>query len=133
MATFTAMTSRLALSLLVAIAAAAPSPPPFVIIDVRTPSEWGAGHVSCAKGPLAIQDGPAGWQGAVAGWTGGVKSTYIVTYCAVGVRAGRAQQALLGAGYTNVTDGGGWEHAADVARMEELCNSSSTSTLAPRP
>ena len=73
MATFTAMTSRLALSLLVAIAAAAPSPPPFVIIDVRTPSEWGAGHVSCAKGPLAIQDGPAGWQGAVAGWTDWVR------------------------------------------------------------
>jgi hypothetical protein len=43
-----------------------PSPPSpakkVIIIDVRTPSEWAQGHVSCALGPLAIQDDPAGWE-----------------------------------------------------------------------
>ena len=108
------------------------APPRFVIIDVRTPAEWSAGHISCARGPLAIQDDPTGWQDMVAKWTGGDKSVYIVTYCAVGVRAGRARQALLDAGYTNVTDGGGFEHPADL-HEEATCVCSTLPTLGAQP
>ena len=50
-----------------------------VIIDVRTPSEWAAGHISCARGPLPIQDNPPGWERRVANWTGGDKAVPIIT------------------------------------------------------
>jgi hypothetical protein len=52
--------------------------PDLVIIDVRTQTEWDKGHISCAVGPLAIQDDPAGWEAQVEAMTGGSKKVKIV-------------------------------------------------------
>ena len=45
----------------------------------------------------------------------------ILTYCAVGVRAGRAAQLLQDAGYTRVVNGGGWNHGDERKVLQEQC------------
>lgn len=73
------------------------------LLDVRSDDEWKAGHIAGAE--------HAYWL-SVAGkatqlWPD--KSTPIVAYCAVGVRARAAAARLRAAGYTHVlamTDGG---------------------------
>lgn len=96
----------------------------FIMIDVRTQSEWDGGHISCAKGPLEIHKAPAGWQEQVDAWTGGNKDYAIYTYCATGVRAGRAAKVLKAAGYTNVTNGGGYR--TDKETLQAMCSAETT-------
>lgn len=73
------------------------------LLDVRSDGEWKAGHIAGAE--------HAYWL-SVAGKTEQLwpdKSTPIVTYCAVGVRARAAAARLRAAGYTHVLamgDGG---------------------------
>jgi phage shock protein E len=74
-------------------------------LDVRSQSEFDAGHLATAKHlPL---DQVAGRVDDVEAWAGG-KDKPIVVYCAMGGRAGRARGALLAAGFTNVVNGGGY-------------------------
>ena len=88
-----------------------------VVIDVRTESEWEAGHVSCAW-RLEVQNRPNGWQAQVATMTAALKSTRIILYCNSGVRAEAAKMVLEEQGYTAVTNGGSY---ADRGMMENEC------------
>ena len=72
-----------------------------MVIDLRTESEWDAGHVSCAL-RLEIQDRPNGWQAQVAALTASQKSTRIIVYCRSGACAEVAKQVLEQEGYTSV-------------------------------
>lgn len=78
-----------------------------VVIDVRTPEEFGAGHIPGALNipfdrvaeEITEVDAPHG----------------VALYCMVGPRARKGEAALLGAGYTSVLhiEGGlaGWQAA----------------------
>lgn len=50
------------------MAAPGPTPSGAVVVDVRQVDEWEDGHISCAHGPLAIQDAPEGWQAQMLEW-----------------------------------------------------------------
>lgn len=73
------------------------------LLDVRSDGEWKAGHIAGAEHAYWV---------SIAGKTEQLwpeKSTPIVTYCAVGVRARAAAARLRAAGYTHVlamNDGG---------------------------
>ena len=74
-----------------------------VYLDVRTDNEWSAGHI---KG--AIHFDLARLQ---AGELPDIlKDSNIQVYCKTGVRAGMAKEILNNAGFTNVTDAGGFEN-----------------------
>lgn len=79
------------------------------VVDVRTASEWSAGHLAMAK-HLDVND-PAFAQklGTLD------KSKPVVVYCAVGGRSGRAASIMQQKGFTvvySVTNGGYRELAA---------------------
>ena len=95
--------------------------PQFAIIDVRTAAEWNQGHISCAHGPLDIQDEEAGWEQNVLKWVGGDRTVPVITYCKTGGRAGKAADVLRAANFTNARCGGGYDILADRARLEALC------------
>ena len=65
-----------------------------LILDVRKPSEWSAGHI---KGSLNIYVGHLEKRLSEIS-----KDKPVVVYCSVGHRAGLAASILLRAGYTNV-------------------------------
>ena len=73
-----------------------------VIIDVRTPAEFAAGHVEGAVNiPFeGIGEGVAAIKGVG-------KDSNIVLYCQSGRRAGIAKATLEQAGYSRVVNGGG--------------------------
>lgn len=76
------------------------------IVDVRTPAEYGAGHI---PGAINIpQDVLATRLADIPG----AKSTEVVVHCQGGKRAAAAEQILVQQGYTNVRDlqghFGGW-------------------------
>lgn len=72
-----------------------------LIIDVRTPGEWDAGHHDRAVHiPLAEVTDRIGEYAES-------KETKIVVYCAVGGRSGKAKEQLEALGYTNVENAGG--------------------------
>ena len=78
--------------------------PAHVLVDVRTPAEYEAGHIPTAVNvPVDV----IGTQPpAVA------KDTLIVVYCRSGNRSATARQILVDLGYTNVVDFGAvskWE------------------------
>ena len=77
-----------------------------VVIDTRSEGEWEGGHH--AKAHLLPVGEIDARMGDVAAWTGGKKDTPIVLYCASGRRASVVKQRLLAAGYTQVTNVGGW-------------------------
>lgn len=81
-----------------------------VIIDVRTPAEYDAGHVA---GAVLIPHEQIGERIAA---VVADKGTPIALYCASGRRAGIAQQTLHAMGYTNVENVGGLDQAR--ARFE---------------
>eukprot|EP00438_Fugacium_kawagutii_P016799 Skav217477 [mRNA] locus=scaffold1405:199471:200665:- [translate_table: standard] len=90
-----------------------------IVIDVREQHEWDAGHVSCAT-RLQIQKSPPNWREdrscdscaelCCAG------DTFIVAYCAAGVRAQSAVDMLVQEGYTDVLNGGGYS-----TQLESVC------------
>jgi rhodanese-related sulfurtransferase len=69
-----------------------------LILDVRTPEEFAAGHVPGARN--VPYDALAGRLGELAIAPG----SEIVVHCQSGVRAAKAERVLADAGYTNVRD-----------------------------
>ena len=76
-----------------------------IVLDVRTPEEFGDGHLPVATN-LPVDELP-NRLGDVDKLAAGDKSKPIVVYCHAGSRAAKAKRALEAAGYTNVTNGGG--------------------------
>jgi len=66
-----------------------------LLLDVRTPGEWGVSHLAGAR----RVDPGASVESASAGIS---KETPIVTYCAVGYRSGDLATRLRAAGFTKV-------------------------------
>ncbi len=77
------------------------------VIDVRTPEEFGDGHLAAATN-LPV-DQVASHLDDVAKLVGNDKTKPIVVYCASGGRAGRAAATLKAQGYTHVVNGGGYD------------------------
>lgn len=93
-----------------------------ILLDVRTEDEWNgpAGHATCAT-RLQIQLDPA-LTDTVLAMAAGDTASPIVTYCYSGVRAGAAESILAEAGFTAVTNGGGWiEPEGNAATLQDLC------------
>ena len=78
----------------------------FLIIDVRTDSEWNAGFIEDAK-HIPIND-----LGKRLKEIQAFKDEPIFTYCAAGRRAERAKILLIRNGFTNVTNLGGIQDAS---------------------
>lgn len=76
------------------------------VIDVRSKIEFWLGHLPGAE-CVPVDTLPAGLDGV----KGVSKSARILVYCASGARSAMAKQILNAAGYTNVTDGGGYGSA----------------------
>lgn len=72
-----------------------------LVVDVRTPGEFASGHHARAVNIPVDQV-----QSRIAEF--GDKKKPVVVYCASGVRSSRAKQALEAAGYTSVTNAGGF-------------------------
>jgi len=71
---------------------------PYLLVDVRTPAEYNAGHIPTALNvPVTeiAQHPPTD-----------DKDALIIVYCGSGVRSARAAAALEGIGYTRVVDFG---------------------------
>ncbi|MBI1948333.1 MAG: rhodanese-like domain-containing protein [Deltaproteobacteria bacterium] len=77
-----------------------------LVIDVREQREWDAGHLPSAR-LLPVGELPTRLA-EVEAWAGGDKGRAIVVYCASGIRSGRAKELLEAAGFTAVTNGGGF-------------------------
>ena len=76
-----------------------------VVIDVRTPDEFAEGHLPQATN-IPVAELPQRLA-EVDALVKGNKAQPVVVYCAAGARAGKAKQALDGAGYSQVVNGGG--------------------------
>lgn len=76
------------------------------VIDVRSKIEFWLGHLPGAE-CVPVDTLPAGLEGV----DGVTKQSRILVYCASGARSAMARQLLSAAGYTNVTDGGGYGSA----------------------
>lgn len=76
-----------------------------VIIDVRTPQEFAAGHV---EGAINIEHGSIAQQIAKAGVT---KDDKVMLYCQSGRRSGIALDTLKGLGFSKAENVGGIEQA----------------------
>lgn len=77
-----------------------------IVLDVRTPAEFAAGHLDGAV-LLPVQELPARI-GEVERLTGGDRAKTIVVHCASGARSAKAKQMLVAAGFTRVTNAGGY-------------------------
>ncbi len=78
-----------------------------LVLDVRTPEEFAGGHLDKAENiPVDQVDTQID---AIAAKVGGDKSKPIAVYCAAGGRAAKAKTALEKAGFTNVTNAGGYK------------------------
>lgn len=86
---------------------AAPAEDSVILIDVRSQGEWDKDHI---KDSIHIPHTEIADK--IAGVTTD-KSRKIVVYCAAGVRAETAKDALVELGYTNVENGGGIEDVKD--------------------
>ena len=76
-----------------------------VLLDVRSPEEFEAGHL---EGAVNVPHDQLQERAAeIETLTGGARATPIVTYCGSGRRAGQARATLEAAGYTQVTNVGG--------------------------
>jgi rhodanese-related sulfurtransferase len=76
-----------------------------LLLDVRSQGEFDSGHVEGAT--LVPVDELESRLGEIETATGGDKTKPIVVYCRSGRRSATAKQALLAAGYTQVSDLGG--------------------------
>ena len=80
-----------------------------LIVDVRTPGEYSAGHFPGAVSiPLDTVEKRLSEFGN--------KHRTIVVYCRSGRRSGIAQQILKDAGYTDVRNGGGLSHMMSMKK-----------------
>jgi len=84
--------------------------PTYLIVDVRSDSEWDAGHVDCAIN-IDKNDVSEWTEAVVDAATGDDMDLPIALYCASGNRAGLAKTDMESWGYTNVVNIGGY---ADV-------------------
>lgn len=78
-----------------------------IVVDVRSKEEWDSGHVE-----TAIHIPHTEIADRIAEISDN-KDAKIVTYCAVGGRAGKAKEALEALGFTNVENGGGYDDVKD--------------------
>jgi phage shock protein E len=78
-----------------------------LVIDVREPSEFAAGHLDGAENIPVGQ--VAGRVDEISQKLGGDKSRPVVVYCKSGSRSARAKAALEQAGFQNVTNAGGYD------------------------
>lgn len=76
-----------------------------VIVDVRTPQEYAAGHVD---GAINIEYGAIGQQISKAGIS---KEDKVLLYCQTGRRSGIALDTLKGLGFSKAENVGGIEQA----------------------
>jgi phage shock protein E len=91
-----------------------------ILIDVRTADEWNGGHASCAT-RIPVQDDPS-LVSEILDLAGGDTSIPIITYCYSGARAGAAEAIIGGAGFADVTNGGGFiSPPGNDAVLEEMC------------
>lgn len=81
-----------------------------IVIDVRTPDEWLAGHL---EGTKNIE-----WQDILNIKNSVNKDEQIYLYCRSGNRSGRATQILMDAGYSNVTNAGSLEQASNLLNLK---------------
>jgi phage shock protein E len=79
-----------------------------VLIDVRNPDEYAAGHIEGAQSvPLESGDFEAGLEDLI------LDDVYVV-YCETGRRAEIAVERMMELGFTDVQNAGGIEDVADV-------------------
>ena len=97
-----------------------------VVVDVRTQSEWDSGHLSCAHLLPVQQD--ASHISTIECLAGGKSADQVFVYCRSGYRAGLAKGVLDDAGFTNVTNKGGY---SDVQSMN-LCDCAPQNTCTPQ-
>ena len=90
-----------------------------LLLDTRTTSEYNAGHVRCSH-RYELHLAPTGWQDDILDMVEGDKETYVVTYCAAGIRAGTALDLLQAEGYLNSWNGGGYDD--ERATLEDFCS-----------
>jgi phage shock protein E len=76
-----------------------------VIVDVRTPQEYAAGHLD---GAVNIEYGAIGQQISKAGIS---KEDKVILYCQTGRRSGVALDTLKGLGFSKAENAGGIEQA----------------------
>lgn len=103
-----------ALALLACEPSPAPGGPPAaalssaaLVIDVREPSEFAGGHLQGAENiPVGQIESRVD---QMAQKLGGDKTKPVVVYCQSGGRAGKAKGVLEQAGFTNVTNAGGYD------------------------
>jgi phage shock protein E len=79
-----------------------------MLLDVRSPAEHASGHVF---GSLNI---PLQNLASKIGDLPKDKTIPIIVYCASGMRSGSAATILQASGYTNVTNGGGYNDLAAI-------------------
>jgi len=84
-----------------------------VLIDVRTPEEYAAGHLD---GAINIDHQVIGQR---IGMAGVAKDDEVILYCRSGRRSGIAAETLSGLGYKKVLNFGGMEEA-----RKKLCSAS---------
>lgn len=77
-----------------------------VVIDVRTPEEYAAGHLD---GALNIDSAAEDFDEQVADLD--PEASYVI-YCASGNRAGQVIERLAEQGFTDMVNGGGYEELA---------------------
>ncbi len=79
-----------------------------MVLDVRTPEEFAAGHLANAVNiPYEIVADEFAKRGIA-------KDTPVVVYCRSGRRSGIAIESLSAAGYTQTYNGGGYEQLMDT-------------------
>lgn len=81
--------------------------PDRIIIDVREPAEYAAGHV-----PGALNIPPGAIMAGAKKLAGTPKDTQLVLYCNTGSRSNVAKNILGSMGYTNVENGINKDHVS---------------------
>ena len=114
MRTVRGLLAGLAVLLGMTACSAGPAVPPVadaVVIDVRTPQEYGEGHLQGAMN-IDVQSGSFEQQVSELE-TGG---SYLV-YCRSGNRSARAVEIMVKLGFQQVVDGGGLQDAAHATGL----------------
>ena len=83
-----------------------------IVIDVRTPAEYAAGHLEGAIN-MDVQD--TGFTTQIAALD--PKGSYVV-YCRSGVRAANAQSLMKSRGFTDVVNAGGIDAASKATGLK---------------
>jgi phage shock protein E len=78
-----------------------------VVLDVRNPDEWAAGHLD--KSTLVPLPEFEARLAEVDALVGGDKTKPVIVVCRSGNRAGKAKALLEARGYTHVVNGGAWQ------------------------